>query len=216
VDVLPAAPTLILFIGTAITLLLTPGPVVLYIITRSVDQGRAAGMVSALAGGVGNLVHVLAAALGLSALISTSALAFDLVKYIGAAYLIFIGIRTLRTPVSSQTVTITRQPLDQIFRQGLIVSIFNPKTVLFFLAFFPQFIDQAQGSAVARVQILLLGTGYVCIGLCTDSLYAFASGTAGAWLKGSRWFQGFQRYIAGGIFITLGVTAAFSSARSTK
>jgi threonine/homoserine/homoserine lactone efflux protein len=215
-DMLPALPTLLLFLGASVTLLLTPGPVVLYIITRSVDQGRPAGLASALAGSTGNLVHVLAAAFGLSAILSTSAVAFNIVKYVGAAYLVYIGLRTLLTAQAAQAVTVRRQPLRHIYQQGLMVAIFNPKTALFFLAFFPQFIDQAHGPEVARAQILLLGCLYVLIGTFTDSLYALAAGTAGAWLRGNRWFQGFQRYVAGTIYISLGLTAAFAPSSAQK
>lgn len=215
-DILPALPTFLLFFGASVTLLLTPGPVVLYIITRSVDQGRPAGLASALAGASGNSIHVLAAAFGLSAILSTSAFAFDLVKYIGAAYLVYIGVRTLLTSKPAEAVAVEPQPLRRIFQQGLIVAIFNPKTALFFLAFFPQFIDQSHGPDVARAQILLLGFIYVCLGLTTDSLYALASGTAGKWLRGNRWFMGFQRYVAGSIYIGLGLTAAFAPSGSRK
>jgi threonine/homoserine/homoserine lactone efflux protein len=205
-----------LFLGASVTLLLTPGPVVLYIITRSVDQGRPAGLTSALAGASGNATHVLAAAFGLSAILSTSAFAFDLVKYAGAAYLIYIGVRTLFTAQPTDTVAVERQPLRRIYTQGLVVAIFNPKTALFFLAFFPQFVDQTHGPEFARLQILLLGLIYVCLGLLTDSLYAIASGTAGAWLRGNRWFRGFQRYIAGSIFVALGLMAAFSHSNTRQ
>jgi threonine/homoserine/homoserine lactone efflux protein len=215
-DILPTWPTLVVFLGTALALALTPGPVVLYIITRSIEQGRHAGLASAMAGTCGNLVHVLAASFGLSAILSTSALAFDIIKYIGAAYLIYIGARTLLTKTTTESAAINQQPIKRIFRQGLLVAIFNPKTALFFLAFLPQFVDRTHGPEMARVQLFMLGVLFVCISTITDSTYAIAAGTAGKWLRNNRWFHGFQRYVAGTIYIGLGLAAAFSSGNHRK
>ena len=204
---------LLLFIPAAFNLLITPGPAVLYIVTRSVDQGRRAGIVSVLGIQIGTLTHVFAAALGLSAILVTSALAFDVVKYLGAAYLIYLGIRTLldRKPVV-QSQTVERKTLKTIFSQGVIVAILNPKTALFFFAFLPQFVDSARGSV--PLQFLLLGAIFVGMALITDSVYALLAGTAGRWLKGSPRFLRAQRYISGTIYIGLGVTTALASGRS--
>ena len=204
---------LLLFIPAAFILLITPGPAVLYIITRSVDQGRRAGIVSVLGIQIGTLTHVFGAALGLSAILVTSALAFDIVKYLGAAYLIYLGIRTLlngKPAVESQTVE--RKNLKTIFSQGVIVAILNPKTALFFFAFLPQFVDGARGSV--PLQFLLLGAIFVGMALVTDSIYALLAGTAGRRLKGSPRFLRAQRYITGTIYIGLGVTTALASGRS--
>ncbi|HSD83688.1 MAG TPA: LysE family translocator, partial [Anaerolineae bacterium] len=144
-------PNLPVFLLAALILLLTPGPAVLYIVARSLDQGRLAGLVSVLSIEVGNSVHVLAAALGLSALLLSSALAFSVVKYLGAAYLIYLGLRRLLSRDAAQpTATLQRQSLRRIFRQGVVVAVLNPKTALFFLAFLPQFVDPARGSAAAQ------------------------------------------------------------------
>lgn len=207
-DFLPPTETLLLFSGAALALLLTPGPAVLYIVTRSVDQGRPAGLASVLGVELGNLVHVLAAAAGLSAILLSSALAFDLVKYLGAAYLVYLGIRTLLTPVNTANVTAERKPLSRIFRQAVVVAVLNPKTALFFFAFLPQFVDPARGAVGA--QILFLGGVFVLLGTFTDGGYALAAGTAGAWLRGNPWFSRFQRYVAGTIYIALGITAALA------
>src|SRR5512139_635660 len=129
-------PNLPVFLVAALILLLTPGPAVLYIVARSLDQGRLAGLVSVLSIEVGNSVHVLAAALGLSALLLSSALAFSVVKYLGAAYLIYLGLRRLLSRDAAQPAAgLQRQSLRRVFRQGVIVAVLNPKTALFFLAF---------------------------------------------------------------------------------
>lgn len=202
-------PNLPVFVLAALALLLTPGPAVLYIVARSVDQGRRAGLVSVLSIEVGNSVHVLAATLGLSALLLSSALAFSIVKYLGAAYLIYLGLRRLlaRDPVQ-QAAGFQQQSLRRIFRQGVIVAILNPKTALFFLAFLPQFVDPSQGSMTA--QLLTLGGLFVLMAVVTDSLYALLAGTAGHWLKGTRSFARAERYVVASVYIGLGVTAALA------
>lgn len=206
---MPDLSTLLLFVVAAVALLLIPGPVVLYTVARSIDQGRKAGFVSTLAAGVGDMCHVLAATLGLSAILLSSALAFNAVKYAGAVYLIYIGIRTLMTPNEpTSDAKVTTQPLRRIFTQGVLVSALNPKTALFFLAFLPQFVQPARGAAT--LQIFILGILFVSLGIITNSSYAFAAGTAGAWLKTNRTFLRVQRYVAGSIYILLGVSAAFT------
>ena len=208
--VLPAR--LFLFIISALVLLLTPGPAVLYIITRSVDQGRKAGMASVLGVELGNSVHVIAATLGLSAILLTSALAFNIVKYVGAAYLISQGVRTLLRPATlsteaeSESETPAPKNLGRTFRQGVVVATLNPKTALFFLAYLPQFVDVSKGHV--SQQFLLLGFLFVGMAIVTDSIYALLSGTAGGLLKRSVWFGHFQRYVAGTIYIGLGLSAA--------
>lgn len=198
-----------LFLAASLALLLTPGPAVLFIVARSMEQGRKAGLISVLAVEAGNFFHALAAAFGLSAILLSSALAFDVVKYLGAAYLIYLGIKTLRTPVSDQSAEqVEPKSLRKIFSQGVIVSILNPKTALFFFAFLPQFVD---GSKAAAPQMLLLGVIFVTLATVTDSLYALAAGSAGRWLRGNRAFLRFQRYFSGTIYIGLGITAALSS-----
>ncbi len=205
-------PHLPVFLLAALILLLTPGPAVLYIVARSLDQGRRAGLVSVLSIEVGNSVHVLAAALGLSALLLSSALAFSIVKYLGAAYLIYLGLRRLLArDAIQQPAGFQRQSLRRIFRQGVIVAILNPKTALFFLAFLPQFVDPSQGSVTA--QLLTLGCLFVLMAVITDSLYALLAGTAGQWLKGTRSFVRAERYVVGSVYIGLGITAALADAR---
>lgn len=198
-----------LFFVASLILLLTPGPAVMYIIARSVDQGRVAGLVSVLSIEVGNFFHVLAATLGLSAILLSSAAAFAVVKYLGAAYLIYLGLRKLfsREPAASVP-TVEPQRLRRIFSQGVVVAVLNPKTALFFFAFLPQFADRTRGPVA--LQMFALGCLFVLMAVFSDGMYALLAGTAGQWLKGSRRFLRAERYLAGGAYIALGVTAAFA------
>jgi threonine/homoserine/homoserine lactone efflux protein len=205
-------PNLPVFLMAALVLLLTPGPAVLYIVARSMDQGRTAGLVSVLSIEVGNFVHVLAAALGLSAILMSSALAYSIVKYLGAAYLIFLGLRRIFARQSANPPAESRQKgLGGIFRQGVLVAVLNPKTALFFFAFLPQFVDPSKGPVTG--QLLFLGCLFVSMAIVTDGLYAMLSGTAGKWLKGSRSFLRADRYLIGSVYIGLGVMAALTGTR---
>ena len=209
---MPEPSTLALFFVAAAVLLLTPGPAVLYIVARSIDQGRTAGLVSVLGIGVGTLFHVAAAVLGLSALLGSSALAFNLVKYLGAAYLICLGVRTLGAGGSVPAAGgMARQPLRQVFLQGVVVNLLNPKTALFFLAFLPQFVDRTRGGAAG--QILLFGLLLVVMGAVSDGAYALTAGMVASWLKGNARFVQAQRYGAAGVYIGLGITAALARPR---
>jgi threonine/homoserine/homoserine lactone efflux protein len=198
-----------LFIFASIVLLLTPGPAVLYIITRSVDQGRVAGLVSVLSIEVGNFSHAVAAAVGLSALLFSSATAFNVVKYLGAAYLVYLGVRKLFSDSTKvQETQVEPQSLQRIFSQGVTVAILNPKTALFFLAFLPQFVDRSKGQV--GLQLLILGCLFVAMAIVSDSLYALLASSAGQWLKSHRQVWLAERYLVGFIYIGLGVTAALA------
>jgi threonine/homoserine/homoserine lactone efflux protein len=197
------------FLLAALVLLLTPGPAVLYIIARSMDQGRLAGFVSVLSIESGNSVHVLAATLGLSAILMSSALAFSIVKYLGAAYLIYLGIRRLLARDQAHEIArVQPQSLRRIYSQGVLVATLNPKTALFFLAFLPQFVDPSAGSVA--LQLLMLGGTFVAMAIVTDSMYALLASTAGGWLKRNQSFLRADRYLVGSVYIGLGVTAALS------
>jgi len=205
-------PNLSIFLLAALILLLTPGPAVLYIVARSLDQGRLAGFVSVLSIEVGNFVHVLAATLGLSAILVSSALAFSIVKYLGAAYLIYLGVRRLLArEAAHQPTTFQRQSLRRIFRQGVLVAILNPKTALFFFAFLPQFVDSSKSSFT--LQLLTLGCLFVFMAIVTDSLYALLAGTVGQWLKNNGSFLWVERYLIGTVYIGLGVMAALADTK---
>jgi threonine/homoserine/homoserine lactone efflux protein len=208
--VFPGTASLGLFIAAALALLLIPGPAVLYIVSRSVEQGRVAGFVSDLGIHTATLVHALAASLGLSALLVSSALAFSVVKYLGAAYLIWLGLRKLfsanNTPDEAHVMR--RRSYLWLFRDGFIVNLLNPKTALFFFAFLPQFVEVSRGHVAT--QIALLGLIFVGLGLMTDGCYALAAGTAGQWLKQNRGYLRFERYVSGTVMIGLGLTTAFA------
>jgi threonine/homoserine/homoserine lactone efflux protein len=209
---MPDPTTFGLFVVAALVLLLVPGPAVLYVVARSVDQGRPAGLASVLGVGVGSLVHIAFAAVGLSALLASSAAAFSVVKWLGAGYLIWLGLqRLLARDEEEGPVAVEPERLSRIFLQGVVVNVLNPKTALFFLAFLPQFVDPARGAA--WTQIVVLGSTFVAIGLCTDSSYALLGGTAGDWLRrrsrGAS-FQRMRRYVPGGVYIALGAATAVS------
>ncbi len=204
---MPEGSTVAVFVVAALALLVVPGPAVLYIVARGIDQGRAAGVVSALGVEAGSLVHVAAAALGLSAVLASSATAFAAVKYLGAAYLVYLGVRTLLTRGAAEA-AVVRAPrsLGRIFAQGVVVQVLNPKVALFFLAFIPQFVDPGRGSVAG--QTLLFGGILVGLGVVTDGAYALAAGTAGGWLKGNAGFSRAQRWVAGTVYVGLGVGTA--------
>ena len=197
-----------LFAAASLALILAPGPAVLYIVARSIDQGRLAGLVSVLGIAVGTLVHVLAAALGISALLAASALAFSIIKYAGAVYLIYLGFHKLfiEKTHSAEIEPLSVQPLRRIFTQGFVVNLLNPKLALFFLAFLPQFIDPALGPV--GPQFLLLGITFTVIALISDSGYALLAGTARDWLLARPGFTRGQKYASGGIYVALGMAAA--------
>jgi threonine/homoserine/homoserine lactone efflux protein len=208
--VVPSSQNLLLFAGAAIVLLLIPGPAVLYIVARSVAQGRTAGLVSVLGIHAATLIHVSAAALGLSVLLLSSALAFSIVKYAGAAYLIWLGLRKIFGPPEAAGTNgeLPRYSQARLFRDGFVVNLLNPKTALFFFAFLPQFVDVGRGHVA--MQITLLGLLFALLGFITDGAWALLASTAGDWLKRSRGYVKFERYGSGVLFIGLGVVAAFA------
>jgi threonine/homoserine/homoserine lactone efflux protein len=203
----PDGATLLVFGAAALALIVVPGPAVLYIVSQSLDRGRLAGFVSALGIAVGALVHVAAAAIGLSSLLVSSATAFNAVKYAGAAYLIGMGLWTIvRQREADPASAPSERRLRRRFGQGVIVNVLNPKTALFFFAFLPQFVDPEQGSAA--LQIGVLGLVFVLLAVVSDSLWALAAGTASERLRGSRRFLSVQRYVSGSVFVGLGALTA--------
>ena len=197
------------FMGAALALLLVPGPAVLYITTRSATQGRLAGLVSVIAIETANFIQAVIAALGLSAILTSSALAFNVVKYLGAAYLIYLGVRKLMTPdIGAENEEVKPESLARIYWQGFAVNILNPKTALFFLAFLPQFVDPRNGNVI--VQNLLLGAVFVGMAIVTDSMYALLASSLAQKLTGNERFQKGQRYFAALVYIGLGITTALA------
>ena len=211
---MPETHTLLLFVPVALGLLVVPGPAVLYIVTRSIDQGWAAGIASVLGIHTGSLVHVGAAAAGLSALLVSSSLAFLVVKYAGAAYLVVLGIRKLVRKDAEDPAAdgVPPRSLRRIYAQGIVVNILNPKTALFFLALLPQFVDVGRGAV--WVQMVVLGMTFIALGMLSDGTYAFLGARAGGWLRGSARYRTVQRYASGAIYVSLGAAAALSGSRS--
>jgi threonine/homoserine/homoserine lactone efflux protein len=204
---MPDTSTLLLFAAAALALIVVPGPAVLYIVAQSIDRGRLAGVVSALGVAVGGLVHVTAAAIGLSSLLVSSATAFNVVKYVGAAYLIGLGLWTLFHRREDTTAVVPKErKLSRRFWQGVVVNVLNPKTALFFFAFLPQFVHPDKGSAA--LQIGVLGLVFVVLAVLSDSVWALAAGTASERLRGNRSFLSVQRYVSGSVFVGLGALAA--------
>jgi len=203
----PEPATLLVFAAAALALIVVPGPAVLYIVSQSIDRGRLAGFVSALGIAVGALVHVAAAAIGLSSILVSSAAAFSVVKYAGAAYLVGMGLWTIfRRRDEVEVSTPSERRLRRRFCQGVIVNVLNPKTALFFFAFLPQFVDPEQGAAA--LQIGVLGLVFVVIAVVSDSVWALAAGTASERLRGNRRFLSVQRYVSGSVFVGLGALTA--------
>lgn len=201
--------SLLIFITAAVVLVVTPGPAVLYIVGRSLEQGRIAGIVSALGIASAGVVHVVLAVLGVSAILTQSEVAFTLIKYAGAAYLIYLGARTLLTKVKNPTdLTFNPMSLSQIYRQGVIVNMLNPKTALFFLAFLPQFVNPERGSVTA--QLLMLGVIFVTIAVVSDGVYGIAAGSIRELLLTKPRTMQWQKYISGTIYIGLGILTALS------
>ena len=206
---MPEAHTLLVFGAASVVFLAIPGPSVIYIVSRSLAEGRRAGIVSALGVQAGGLIHVIAATVGVSALLASSAAAFSVVKYAGAAYLIYLGVRRLlddgETPDDAQPAGRSR-----LFWQGMLVNGLNPKTALFFLAFLPQFVDP--GHAVAP-QVLVLGCFFLVLATLSDSTYAVVAGTVRGWLGGRR--RCLER-LSGCSYVGLGVLAALSPGSSSS
>jgi threonine/homoserine/homoserine lactone efflux protein len=204
---MPSADGVALFALASLALLIVPGPAVLYVVARSIDRGRTAGLVSTFGVGVGSLVHVVGAALGISAVLAASAAAFTAVKMVGAAYLILLGIRRI---LGGDGIRVRSNGSEEspvaVFRQGVVVNVLNPKTALFFLTFLPQFVDPSRGPAA--LQMLLLGGLFVAMGIVSDGAYALGADALGAWMRRRPGVLCAQRYVTGGTLIGLGALAA--------
>jgi threonine/homoserine/homoserine lactone efflux protein len=201
----PSLTSFALFCLASAALAVVPGPAVTYIVMHSVDKGRRAGLASAAGIASGGLVHVAAATVGLSALVASSATAFTFVKPVGAVYLIVVGIRRILGRDDSEQVQAPPAPMSRIYRQGVIVNVFNPKTALFFLAFLPQFVDR--GASIPP-QVAVLGLTFAAIAFTSDCLYALLADLLAGRLRRKGGGALVRRYLSGGIFIALGVTAA--------
>ena len=209
---MPDLGTLGLFALAAAALIAVPGPNLIYIATRSASEGRRAGLVSVLGVETGTAIFAIAAAAGLAAVLASSAVAFDVVKYAGAAYLVVLGVRALTASGDGPDPDVEEAPsLWDAYRQGVLVQLLNPKVALFFVAFLPQFTDPDRGSVAT--QILVLGAVLALLGACISSLYALGAAAAGSWLRERRTGPGRRRWFTGGVYISLGLAAAISSER---
>jgi threonine/homoserine/homoserine lactone efflux protein len=204
---MPAKADFFAFLFAAFMLDIAPGPDMLYVIGRSVGQGRGAGIVSSLGVFTGCWVHILAAAFGVAALLRSSPAAFSVVRYAGAAYLIYLGIRMVTKKTDLSAKQLQPENLASIFRQGAITNVLNPKVAIFFLAFLPQFIDARRGSVV--LQILLLGLIFNVGGTLVNLAVAYAGGTLGEMLRRNQHLARLQQWFTGLVFIGLGVRLAW-------
>jgi len=205
---MPEVKSLSIFITAAIIMLITPGPAVLYIVARSIEQGKLAGLISTLGVALGGLCHVLFAAFGLSIILVQSAIAFSIVKYIGAAYLIYLGIMKLTKKNKALTnPKLEKKRLLKIFTQGFVVNLLNPKTALFFMAFLPQFVNPVAGSV--SLQIIYLGLIFISLAVISDGIYALLAGSAGQLFTNNKAINSINKYIPASIYLILGIGTIF-------
>ena len=209
-ELLPAWPLLSAFLVASFILAVTPGPGVFYVVTRSLLQGRRFGLASVIGVALGNLGNALGASLGLAALFAISSLAFTVVKYAGALYLVYLGLQTLRAPRADTMVAPERARISRIFWDGFLVALLNPKTAIFFAAFLPQFMQAGESP---MLQSLALGSIFVAMAAVTDTGYAVAAGAVAPMLARARGAGALGRYVTGGAFIGLGVLTAVSGSR---
>lgn len=202
----------LIFLGAALVLAVTPGPGIFYVLARSLRGGRREGVLSSAGTFLGGLVHVAAAAFGLSAILAASAIAFETVRYAGAAYLVFLGYRMIRNRHEEAVALEAAGTARGTFVQGVMTEVLNPKTALFFLSFIPQFVSVQQGHAA--VQFLLLGSISVTLNTCADIVVAFFAGPLGARMKRSAKLRSRQRAASGVAMIGLGVYVAAARGRS--
>jgi threonine/homoserine/homoserine lactone efflux protein len=212
-NLFPLWPLFSAFLLASFVLAVTPGPGVLYIVTRSIVQGRRSGLVSVAGVALGNLGNAFTASVGLAALFAVSSIAFSVVKYAGALYLVYIGVQMLRSsPIEHSASFPAAASLKRIFRDGFVVALLNPKTTVFFAAFFPQFLNP---SAPAMFQSMALGSLFVAIAAVTDSAYALSAGVIAPALRRSATLR-IGRRLGGGVFIGLGVFTALTGSRGGK
>jgi threonine/homoserine/homoserine lactone efflux protein len=201
---------LLVFVPVTIILVVTPGPNTLYIIARGLHGGYRAGLVSCLGILLATLIHIAGAAVGLTALLSSSTLVFNIIKYAGAAYLIWIGLKTLATRKQTESISaMRRQSPGAVFYQAFLVNLLNPKTALFFLAFLPQFVDSSLGRVTP--QLILLGMILACFGTTSDCTYALLAGRVGKWLRDNLKLLQLLRFVAGCVYLGLGTATALKT-----
>ena len=223
-SIFPSWSVLSVFFGASLLLAVIPGPIVLYVVARSLTQGRRSGLVSVAGASLGTLVNAFATSFGLAALFSASSLFYSAFKYGGAAYLIYLGIKTLRAEVDERAGSMVndalhataraRTPMWPVFRDGFVVALFNPKTIIFFSAFLPQFMTTHGTGSAAVTQAMILSALFVLIASTSDAVYALAAGSIAPWLARHRGAGRAGRTVVGCSFIGLGVFAALSGRKT--
>ncbi|MBG0776966.1 MAG: LysE family translocator [Desulfovibrionaceae bacterium] len=210
---MPGLEQILLFSAASVVLIFTPGPDILYVLTRGVAQGRSAALAAAAGFSLGNLVHTFFAVVGLSAVLASSATAFQLVKWAGAAYLVYIGVQLFRSPslADGPRGAAQERPLKLIFRQSVLANVLNPKVAIFFLAFFPQFVRP--GAGPAALQMLCLGVLFVLLAFAGFATVAFASGAVNRWLAARPAVGARLNKAAGTVLVGLGVSLAVDGSR---
>lgn len=205
---MPEGSVIISFAIASYILIVIPGPAVFYILARTINQGKKAGIVSVIGVALGAFVHIIAAILGISAILSASAIAYSILKYAGAAYLLYLGLKTLFSWEKGKEIVVKEKSRKKIFKEAVLVNILNPKAALFFMAFLPQFTNPALGSISS--QILVLGLVFVLIAIISDSIYVIFASAIRTVLNRSEFFTKFQRYFSGFTYILLGLSTALS------
>ena len=213
---MPTIPTMLAFTIAAIALVVVPGPNLIYIITRGIQQGRRAAIISGLGVELGTLIHVLLATFGLSALITSSPMLYDVVKYAGAGYLVWLGVSLIRKRrvVADDAIEVRPATMRTIFVHGLVINLLNPKVILFIMALLPQFVDPTQGTTT--VQMLVLGVVLVAVGTIGDMTYAIASGAVGAWMRRHPESDRHRDRVSGLVYLVLGVVVALTGSGSAR
>ncbi|HLX32276.1 MAG TPA: LysE family translocator [Gaiellaceae bacterium] len=204
---MPSSSAYAVFVATAVVLLLIPGPAVLYVVTRSIEMGRSGGLASVAGITTGTFTHVALATAGLSSLILASTAAFDAVKYVGAAYLLLLGVRRLLgRGLEREEAEAAPRTRRRAYTQGIVVNLTNPKTIVFIFAFIPQFVDPH--AKHVWLQVLVFGLSFAVLGFLSDSMYAIAAGSVADRLRGSAGIAKVQRWAGGGVLVGLGILAA--------
>ena len=204
---MPSLSTYAVFLATGMALLAIPGPAVLYVVTRSIEMGRRGGLASVAGITTATVTHVALATAGLSSLVLASTVAFDAVKYVGAAYLLFLGLRRLLgRGLEQPEADAAPRTRRRAYAQGVVVNLTNPKTIVFVFAFLPQFVDPH--ARHVWLQVLVLGLSFALLGCLSDSVWALAAGTVADRLRGTKRIARVQRWLGGGTLVGLGVLAA--------
>lgn len=212
---MPTTPTLLAFAAAALALVVIPGPNLMYIITRGIQQGRRAAVVSSLGVQAGMVVHILLATFGLGAVVARSPVLYDVIKYAGAGYLVWIGVAHLRKRhIAIDETALRPVSTRHLFLHGFAINMLNPKVILFVLALLPQFVDPSRGSTVA--QMLVLGSVFIAVALVSDTAYALASGSLGVWLRGHPGSARHRDRASGIVYLALGVLVALTGSSSAE